>query len=68
VAADMIAVRVVGPMKAAIVATPSYFELHKKPRSPDDLQSSTVCSFAWTETAPYMHGSSSDMASGARSA
>jgi DNA-binding transcriptional LysR family regulator len=39
VPADMIAVRVVGPMKAAIVATPSYFELHKKPRSPDDLQS-----------------------------
>ena len=34
---DMIAVRVIGPMKAAIVAAPSYFALRKKPRTPEDL-------------------------------
>lgn len=39
VPADMIAVRVCGPLRAAIVAAPSYFELRKKPRSPDDLKS-----------------------------
>ncbi len=33
----MIAVRVTGPMKAAIVASPAYLATHPAPRSPDDL-------------------------------
>jgi DNA-binding transcriptional LysR family regulator len=37
VAADMIAVRVVGPMKVAVVGAPSYFARRPPPRTPDDL-------------------------------
>jgi DNA-binding transcriptional LysR family regulator len=37
VAADMIAVRVMGPMKVAIVGAPSYFARRLRPRTPDDL-------------------------------
>jgi DNA-binding transcriptional LysR family regulator len=36
-AADMIAVRVMGPMKVAIVAAPAYFARKRPPRTPDDL-------------------------------
>jgi DNA-binding transcriptional LysR family regulator len=36
-AADMIAVRVVGPMKVAMVGAPSYFARRPRPRTPDDL-------------------------------
>jgi DNA-binding transcriptional LysR family regulator len=36
-AADMIAVRVMGPMKIAVVGAPSYFAKHRPPRTPDDL-------------------------------
>jgi DNA-binding transcriptional LysR family regulator len=36
-AADMIIVRVMGPMKVAVVAAPSYFALRQKPLTPDDL-------------------------------
>jgi DNA-binding transcriptional LysR family regulator len=36
-AADMIAVRVMGPMKVAIVGAPSYFARSPRPRTPDDL-------------------------------
>jgi DNA-binding transcriptional LysR family regulator len=39
VPADMIAVRVTGPMRSAIVASPSYFEKQVAPRTPDDLSS-----------------------------
>src|ERR1700730_17699835 len=35
--ADMIAVRVMGPMKVAIVAAPTYFARRRPPRTPDDL-------------------------------
>src|SRR5277367_6452513 len=35
--ADMIAVRVMGPMKIAVVAAPSYFARRRPPRTPDDL-------------------------------
>jgi DNA-binding transcriptional LysR family regulator len=35
--AEMIAVRVTGPMQAAVVASPDYFAKHPMPRTPDDL-------------------------------
>jgi DNA-binding transcriptional LysR family regulator len=37
IAADMVAVRVTGPMKIAVVAAPAYFALRRPPRTPDDL-------------------------------
>ena len=36
-AADMIIVRVMGPVKVAVVSAPSYFAQRPKPRTPDDL-------------------------------
>jgi DNA-binding transcriptional LysR family regulator len=36
-AADMIAVRVMGPMKIALVGAPAYFARRRQPRAPDDL-------------------------------
>jgi DNA-binding transcriptional LysR family regulator len=36
-AADMIAVRVMGPLKAAVVGAPAYFTRQRPPRVPDDL-------------------------------
>ncbi len=36
-AKDMIAVRVTGPMKIALVGAPAYFARQRTPRSPDDL-------------------------------
>ncbi|WP_374373241.1 LysR family transcriptional regulator [Dongia sp.] len=36
-AIDMIAVRVMGPMRLAPVAAPSYFARHRKPRTPEEL-------------------------------
>ncbi len=36
-AADMIAVRVTGPMKLAVVAAPAYFARKRPPRTPEDL-------------------------------
>jgi DNA-binding transcriptional LysR family regulator len=38
-AADMIAIRVMGPMKVALVGAPSYFERQRTPRTFDDLAS-----------------------------
>src|ERR1700686_3420248 len=35
--ADMIAVRVMGPMKIAVVGAPTYFARRRPPRTPDDL-------------------------------
>jgi len=35
--ADMIAVRVMGPMKIAVVGAPNYFSRQPPPRTPDDL-------------------------------
>jgi DNA-binding transcriptional LysR family regulator len=34
---DMVAVKVSGPQRAAIVAAPAYFDSHPKPRTPQDL-------------------------------
>jgi DNA-binding transcriptional LysR family regulator len=36
-AADMIAVRVMGPLKTAVVGAPAYFTQQRPPRVPDDL-------------------------------
>jgi DNA-binding transcriptional LysR family regulator len=36
-AADMIAVRVMGPMRVAVVGAPAYFARRRRPRTPDDL-------------------------------
>jgi DNA-binding transcriptional LysR family regulator len=36
-AADMIAVRVMGPMRVAVVGSPAYFARQRPPRTPDDL-------------------------------
>jgi DNA-binding transcriptional LysR family regulator len=36
-AADMIAVRVMGPMKVVVVGAPNYFARQRPPRTPDDL-------------------------------
>jgi DNA-binding transcriptional LysR family regulator len=36
-AADMIAVRVMGPMRVAVVGAPEYFVRHSTPRTPEDL-------------------------------
>jgi DNA-binding transcriptional LysR family regulator len=38
VPADMIAVRVMGPMKIAVVGAPNYFARQRPPRTPDDLE------------------------------
>src|SRR6202167_1106883 len=38
VPADMIAVRVSGPMKIAVVGAPSYFARRRPPRTPEDLR------------------------------
>jgi DNA-binding transcriptional LysR family regulator len=38
-AADMIAVRVMGPVKVAVVGAPFYFAQRSRPRTPDDLAS-----------------------------
>jgi DNA-binding transcriptional LysR family regulator len=43
VPADMIAVRVMGPMKIAVVAAPTYFAKRRPPRTPDDLASHSCC-------------------------
>src|SRR4029079_5037414 len=37
VAKDMIAVRIGPDLRMAVVGAPSYFERHKKPRTPQDL-------------------------------
>ena len=36
-AADMVAVKVMGPLKVAVVGAPSYFARRPRPRIPDDL-------------------------------
>ncbi len=36
-AADMVVIRVMGPVKVAVVAAPSYFAQRSRPRTPDDL-------------------------------
>tara|TARA_R110001606_G_scaffold12165_4_gene52329 strand:+ start:5706 stop:6608 length:903 start_codon:yes stop_codon:yes gene_type:complete len=35
---DMVAIRLTGPLKVAIVGSPSYFARHRSPRTPQDLE------------------------------
>jgi DNA-binding transcriptional LysR family regulator len=43
--ADMIAVRVMGPMKVAVVGAPAYFTRRRPPRAPDDLAQHSCIQF-----------------------
>src|SRR5258705_13050003 len=47
-AADMIAVRLSGPMKVAVVGAPSYFERRRPPRTVDDLASHSCIQYRFT--------------------
>src|SRR5262249_2836742 len=49
VAADMVAVRVTSPMKAAVVGAPSYFAQRHAPRTPDDLVQHNCIQYRWGE-------------------
>src|SRR6202035_5778498 len=42
---DMIAVRVMGPIKIAVVGAPTYFARRRPPRTPDDLARHTCVEF-----------------------
>src|SRR6202007_2092301 len=46
VPADMIAVRVMGPMKIAVVGAPIYFARRRPPRTPDDLPRPSCVQYA----------------------
>jgi DNA-binding transcriptional LysR family regulator len=45
VAADMIAARVTGPLRVAVVGAPAYFARQRPPRTPDDLASHSCVEF-----------------------
>jgi DNA-binding transcriptional LysR family regulator len=45
VPADMIAVRVMGPLKVAVVGAPTYFARRRPPRTPDDLAQHSCIQF-----------------------
>jgi DNA-binding transcriptional LysR family regulator len=47
-AADMIAVRLRGPMKIAVVGAPKYFEQRRPPRTPDDLVSHSCIQYRFS--------------------
>jgi DNA-binding transcriptional LysR family regulator len=47
-ASDMIAVRVMGPMKVAVVGAPTYFARKRPPRTPDDLASHSCIQYRFT--------------------
>ncbi len=47
-AADMIAVRLSGPMKVAVVGAPKYFERRRPPRTVDDLASHNCIQYRFT--------------------
>jgi DNA-binding transcriptional LysR family regulator len=47
-ARDMIAVRVTGPMKVAVVGAPTYFARRRPPRTPDDLASHSCIQYRFT--------------------
>jgi DNA-binding transcriptional LysR family regulator len=47
-AADMIAIRLRGPMKVAVVGAPKYFERRRPPRTIDDLASHSCIQYRFT--------------------
>ncbi len=47
-AADMIAVRVMGPMRVAVVGSPEYFERRRPPRTFDDLASHSCIQYRFS--------------------
>jgi DNA-binding transcriptional LysR family regulator len=51
-AADMIAVRLCGPMKIAVVGAPKYFERRRAPRTPDDLAAHSCIQYRFTTNDP----------------
>ena len=51
-ASDMIAVRMMGPMKVAVVGSPAYFARRRPPRTPDDLASHSCIQYRLVPTAP----------------
>ena len=61
-AADMIAVRVMGPMKVAVVGAPSYFERQRPPRTLEDLASIAASNIALRRLKLFCHGLSSGTA------
>lgn len=54
VATDMIAVRVMGPMKVAVVGAPSYFAERRPPRTPDDLVGQSCIQYRWAPDGPLI--------------
>jgi DNA-binding transcriptional LysR family regulator len=48
--ADMIAVRVTGPMKMAVVGAPTYFARQSAPRTPDDLALHSCVQYGWGDS------------------
>jgi DNA-binding transcriptional LysR family regulator len=53
-AADMIALRVTGPLKIAVVAAPSYIAKRRLPRTPDDLSSHSCIHFRQQGDGPLL--------------
>src|ERR1700757_4688657 len=49
----MIAVRVMGPMKVAVVGASSYFARHRAPRAPDDLGSHSCVQYRRADGATF---------------
>jgi len=51
-AADMIAIRLRGPVKVAVVGAPKYFERRPPPRTPDDLPSHGCIQYRFAANGP----------------
>ena len=47
IAADMIAVRVMGPIKVAVIGAPHYFAREPAPETPDDLARHSCIQYRW---------------------
>jgi DNA-binding transcriptional LysR family regulator len=52
--ADMIAVRVTGPLRIAVVGAPSYFAKRRPPRTPDDLSSHSCVQYRQQGDGPIL--------------
>ena len=54
IAADMIAIRVTGPMKVALVGAPPYLAQRPPLRTPDDLAQHSCIQYRWTDDGPVL--------------